>query len=49
MCYVQPPHPRRVVAFLNKVLYNIYLCLMASNKQQSYWEEVKKSTAKFKN
>ena len=28
------PHPGHVVAFLDKTLYDDYLCLVASNKQQ---------------
>ena len=28
------PHPGRAVASLDKMPYNDYLCLMASNKQQ---------------
>jgi len=32
---------RCVVASLDKALYNNYLCLVVSNKQQFNWEEVK--------
>ena len=30
------PHPGHVVASLDKTLYDNYLCLVASNKQQIY-------------
>ena len=30
------PHPGQVVASLDKTLYDHYICLVASNKQQSY-------------
>jgi len=32
------PSSRRVVASLDKVLYDNYLCLVASNKQLINWE-----------
>jgi len=36
-----------VVVSMHEKLYDKYLCLMASNKQQIYWEEVKESTGKL--
>ena len=33
------PHSGLVVASLDKTLYDDYLCLVASNKQQIQWQE----------
>jgi len=41
--------PRRVVASLDKALYDIYFCSVASNKQQINWKKVKESTGKLGN
>jgi len=38
-----------IVASLDKALYDNYLCLMSSNKQQINWEEVKEATGKLGN
>jgi len=35
-------YPRHVIAFLDKTLYDNYLCLLASNKRQINRDEVKK-------
>ena len=35
------PHPGHVVAFLDKTLYDDYLCLVASNKQQIHWTTIR--------
>ena len=34
------PHPGQVVASLDKTLYDDYLCLVASNKQQIQWTRI---------
>jgi len=34
---------------LDKSLYDDYLCLVASNKQQINWEKVKQATGKLEN
>ena len=34
------PHPGHVVASLDKMLYDDYLCLVASNKQQIQWKKI---------
>jgi len=34
---------------LDKTLYDDYLCLLASNKQQIQWSEVKETTGKLGN
>ena len=34
------PHPGHVVAYLDKMLYDDYLCLVASNKQQIHWTRI---------
>ena len=34
------PHPGHVIAFLDKTLYDNYLCQMASNKQQTQWKRI---------
>jgi len=39
----------RVVVSLDKALYGNNLCLVALNKQQINWEEVKESTGKLEN
>ena len=36
------PHPGHVVASLDKTLYDDYLCLVASNKQQIQWTRIRK-------
>ena len=41
------PHPGHFVAFLNKTLYDDYLCLVALNKQQIYVGRSQKSTVKL--
>ena len=41
------PHPNCVVAPLNKAVYDDYLCLVASNKQQTYDERSQTSTGKL--
>jgi len=33
----------------DKALYDDYLCLVASNKQQINWEEIKEATGKLGN
>ena len=35
------PHSGQVVTFLDKALYDDYLCVVASNKQQIQWQEMK--------
>ena len=40
--FVFNPHSGQVVASLEKVLYDDYLSLVASNKQQIQWQEIKK-------
>ena len=35
------PHPGHVVASLDKTLYDDYLCLVASNKQQIQWTRIR--------
>ena len=42
-------HPGYVVASLNEALYDDYLCLVASNKQQFTWEEVKRQPENLEN
>ena len=37
------PHPSHVIAFLDKTLYDDYLCLMASNKQQIQWTRIRRN------
>ena len=37
------PHAGHVVASLNKTLYDDYLCLVASNKQQIQWTRIRKN------
>ena len=37
------PHPSHVVASLDKTLYDDYLCLVASNKQQIQWTRIRKN------
>jgi len=44
-----PPSSSRDVASLDKALYDDYLCLVALNKQQINWVEVKDSTEKLEN
>ena len=34
------PHPGHVVASLDKTVYDDYLCLVASNKQQIQWTSI---------
>ena len=41
------PHPDDVVASLDKTLYDDYLCLVASNKQQIYLGRSHKLTKKL--
>ena len=41
------PHPGHVVASLVKTLYDDYLCLVASNKQQMYVGRSQRSTGKL--
>jgi len=38
-----------VVVSLDKTLYDDYLCLVASNKQQINWKEIKETTGKLRN
>jgi len=40
MIFVQLPPSLHLLLTLNKTLYDDYLCLVASNKQQINWEEV---------
>ena len=40
------PHPGHVVASLDKALYDDYLCLVNSNKQQIYVERSQTPTGK---
>ena len=40
------PHPGHVVVSLDKTLYDHYLCLAASNKQQIYMERSQTSIGK---
>ena len=42
MIWVQP-HPSHIVASLDKTLYDDYLCLVASNKQQIQWTEIRRN------
>ena len=44
-------YPRRghIFAFFDKTLYNDYLCLVASNKQQIYVARSQTSAEKFEN
>ena len=37
------PHPGHVVASLDKMLYDDYLCLVASNKRQIYWARIRRN------
>ena len=37
------PHPGHVVASLDKTLYDDYLCLVASNKQQIQWTRIQRN------
>jgi len=37
IAYQLPPSLRRVVASLDKALYDDYLCLVTSNKQKIKW------------
>ena len=38
------PHPDRVVLFMDMTLYNVYLCLVASNKQQIHWTKIQRNS-----
>ena len=38
------PHPSHVVASLDKTLYEDYLCLVASNKQQIQWTRIRRNS-----
>ena len=40
------PHPGHIVASLHKTLYNDYLCLVASNKQQIQWTRIRRNPQK---
>jgi len=44
-----PTFFNHIVVSLDKVLYNDYLCLVASNKKQIQWWEVKNTTEKLEN
>ena len=37
------PHPGHVVTSLDKTLYDDYLCLVASNKQQIQWTRIRRN------
>ena len=37
------PNPSHVVASLDKTLYDDYLCLVASNKQQIQWTRIRRN------
>ena len=37
------PHPGHIVASLDKTLYDDYLCLVASNKQQIQWTRIRRN------
>ena len=37
------PHPSHVVASLDKTLYDDYLCLVVSNKQQIQWTRIRRN------
>ena len=37
------PHPRQVVVLLDMALYDDYLCLVASNKQQIQWAKIRRN------
>ena len=37
------PHPGYAVASLGKTLYDDYLCLVASNKQQIQWTRIRRN------
>ena len=36
------PHPGHVVASLDKTFYDDYLCLVASNEQQTQWTRIRR-------